>query len=90
MHNAVLVAHLLTELKARSLQFSLASDAFRTGYAALSCLDQSSIDTLKSDRSCVSPTKQAGGKAELVAIIIALVSHLGMNVIAKGVVTAAN
>jgi EAL domain-containing protein (putative c-di-GMP-specific phosphodiesterase class I) len=88
MHNAVSAAHLLTELKARSLQLSITTVAFRTPYSSGSCLYQGLIDILKCDRSCVSPM-QASGKAELVAFIIASVHHLGMNVIAKGVITAA-
>lgn len=78
-------ARAFSELRRLGVQLSL--DDFGTGYSSLSYLHRFPIQTLKIDRSFVSPLDDHGqeSEAEIVRTIIALAHNLGMNVTAEGV-----
>lgn len=75
----------LGRLHAQGLRFSL--DDFGTGYSSLSYLRRFSFDTLKIDRSFVSPLGEDHESAALVRAIVAMAHSLGLKVIAEGVET---
>ncbi len=85
INNADLATDMLYQLKQRKIQ--LCMDDFGTGYSSLSYLHRFPLDTLKIDRSFVSPITAYGQKSEIVRTIISLAHNLGMNVIAEGVET---
>ena len=76
---------MLLKLKERNIH--LCMDDFGTGYSSLSYLHRFPLDTLKIDRSFVSPIQAGGEKSEILQTIITLAHNLGMNAIAEGVET---
>ncbi|MEZ5288169.1 MAG: EAL domain-containing protein [Vicinamibacterales bacterium] len=79
--------HVLTELRELGVRVSI--DDFGTGYCALSYLQAFPLDALKIDRSFVIGLGQGGGQREIVQLVIALASTLGLDVIAEGTETEA-
>ncbi|BAL26765.1 bifunctional diguanylate cyclase/phosphodiesterase [Azoarcus sp. KH32C] len=73
----------LGRLHGRGLRLSL--DDFGTGYSSLSYLRRFSFDTLKIDRSFVSPLCEDLEAAALVRAIVAMAHSLSLKVIAEGV-----
>ena len=76
---------MLLQLKDRNIH--LCMDDFGTGYSSLSYLHRFPLDTLKIDRSFVSPIQAGGEKSEILQTIITLAHNLGMNAIAEGIET---
>ncbi|OCR01677.1 diguanylate cyclase [Oscillatoriales cyanobacterium USR001] len=80
---------MLSQLKARKIQLSI--DDFGTGYSSLSYLHRFPLDTLKIDRSFVSPLGAdgiGGGRPlQIVRAIVTLAHNLGLEAIAEGVET---
>jgi len=80
---------MLSQLKARKIQLSI--DDFGTGYSSLSYLHRFPLDTLKIDRSFVSPLGVGGvggGRPlQIVRAIVTLAHNLGLDAIAEGVET---
>lgn len=76
---------ILGPLHAQGLRFSL--DDFGTGYSSLSYLRRFAFDTLKIDRSFVSPLCEDEEAAALVRAIVAMAHGLSLEVIAEGVET---
>lgn len=87
MENSEEAAVMLKQLKALGVQLSI--DDFGTGYSSLSRLHSFPVNTLKIDRSFVSQMGPEGGNSEIVQAIVMLAQHIGMNVTAEGVETAA-
>ncbi len=85
IQNPVAAKATLNALKSLGIQLSI--DDFGTGYSSLSHLHNFPIDTIKIDRSFVSPMDDAGDHAEIVRSIIMLGANLGKTVIAEGVET---
>lgn len=85
MDNADSATQMLLQLKERQIQ--LCMDDFGTGYSSLSYLHRFPLDTLKIDRSFVSPIKSFRDKSEILQTIVTLAHNLGMNVVAEGVET---
>lgn len=85
MDNADSATKMLLELKERQIQ--LCMDDFGTGYSSLSYLHRFPLDTLKIDRSFVSPINSFRDKSEIVQTIVTLAHNLGMSVVAEGVET---
>ena len=79
------VAATLSGLKEMGIR--LAVDDFGTGYASLSYLHRFPFDTLKIDRSFVSPADNRDGHWQIVQSIIGLAHNLDMVVVAEGVET---
>jgi EAL domain-containing protein (putative c-di-GMP-specific phosphodiesterase class I) len=75
----------LTQLQERGIQISI--DDFGTGYSSLNYLHQLPLDTLKIDRSFVSPTHEGSRNHQIVQTIITLSNQLGMKVVAEGIET---
>lgn len=68
----------------RSTGVHLAIDDFGTGNSSLSYLHRLPFDSLRIDRSFISPVGTNGGEP-IVAAIVALAHNLGMKVVAEGV-----
>lgn len=73
--------------QAQDLGISKSLDDFGTGYSSLSYLHRLPIDTLKIDRSFVSPIGFPGENLEIVRTIINLAHNLGKDVVAEGIET---
>jgi diguanylate cyclase (GGDEF)-like protein len=73
-------------LKEFGVRFSI--DDFGTGYSALSYLTRLPLDQLKVDRSFVQGIGGKKSSALIVETILAMASHLGLEVVAEGVETA--
>ena len=73
---------------ARARGVGIALDDFGTGYASLAYLREYPIDTLKIDRSFITRITHVEFDRQLVAGILALGVHLGLDVTAEGVETS--
>ena len=70
----------------RELGVRVALDDFGTGYSSLSYLQTLTVDTLKIDKSFLTPIR-AGQHAPLIAAIVAMAHNLDLAVVAEGVET---
>jgi len=84
MHNTPLVSQILEKLKERGI--SLCIDDFGTGYSSLSYLRYLPIDTVKIDRSFLTPNIDHKNY-DILKAIIDLVHSLGLSAIAEGIET---
>ncbi len=73
----------LADLRARG--FSVVLDDFGTGYSSLSYLESFPIDTLKIDRSFVSPLGVSDAPTAVVTAILGMARALDIDVVAEGV-----
>lgn len=73
----------LRELK--TLGVTLALDDFGTGYSSLACLHQMPVDTVKIDRSFVSPSETSSHHRVLIEATIRVAQSLGMSTVAEGI-----
>lgn len=76
---------ILKQLRERNIRLSI--DDFGTGYSSLSYLHSFPVNTLKIDRSFISPINEDPKTLGLVPVILSLVQTMGMNVIAEGIET---
>lgn len=76
---------ILSELKAVGVRLSI--DDFGTGYSSLSRLQYLPIDTVKIDRSFITPLDEKTASREIVRTIILLAHAIGLRVVAEGVET---
>jgi diguanylate cyclase (GGDEF)-like protein len=76
-------AGILEQIK--QLGVGLACDDFGTGYSSLSSLRNLPFDTLKIDRSFVTPNSEDGRAAVILEAIITLAHNLGLAIVAEGV-----
>jgi diguanylate cyclase (GGDEF)-like protein/PAS domain S-box-containing protein len=86
MERPEVVSTMLQEL--RQLGVKLSIDDFGTGYSSLAYLQRFPADTLKIDRSFVSPMGNLGENSEIARTIVTIGHNLGMRVVAEGVETA--
>lgn len=73
----------LRQLKA--LGVTLALDDFGTGYSSLACLHLMPVDTVKIDRSFVSPSETSNHHRVLIEATIRVAQSLGMSTVAEGI-----
>jgi diguanylate cyclase (GGDEF)-like protein len=78
----------LRALKALGVRVHL--DDFGMGYSSLGVLDRLPLDAVKIDRAFVSAMDREQRFAQLVRTIIALAKHIGVDIIAEGVVNDAH
>ena len=76
---------LLQAVRSRGVRLGL--DDFGTGHSALAYLQRFPVDTLKVDRSFVHRLSEGGEAEGIVGTIVALATHLGLDVVAEGVET---
>ena len=76
---------ILSELKAVGVRLSI--DDFGTGYSSLSRLQYLPINTVKIDRSFITPLDEKTASREIVRTIILLAHAIGLRVVAEGVET---
>jgi EAL domain-containing protein (putative c-di-GMP-specific phosphodiesterase class I) len=73
----------MRQLKKMGFTFSI--DDFGTGYSSLAYLKQMPVDSIKIDRSFVSNMHENSADMQIVSSIIAMVTKLGMTVVAEGI-----
>ena len=86
IQNLEMTAELLKQIKAREVCVSI--DDFGTGYSSLSYLHQLPFDSLKIDRTFISPAGIDNRSQIIAESIITLSNLLKLNVIAEGIETA--
>lgn len=86
MERPEMVSTMLKELRTVGVKLSI--DDFGTGYSSLAYLQHFPADTLKIDRSFVSPMGSRGENSEIARTIVTIGHNLGMRVVAEGVETA--
>ena len=86
MERPEVVSTMLKELRRTGVKLSI--DDFGTGYSSLAYLQRFPADTLKIDRSFVSPMGSRGENSEIARTIVTIGHNLGMRVVAEGVETA--
>ena len=69
----------------REIGAQIAIDDFGTGYSSLSYLNKFPIDTLKVDRSFITPMLTDAGSDKILKAVGGLAHALGMNIVAEGV-----
>ena len=87
MEDAEEIIGKMCSLKRHGVCFSL--DDFGTGYSSLSYLKRLPLDQLKIDQSFVRDVTVDANDAAIASTIVALAHHMGLDVIAEGVETAA-
>lgn len=85
MDNFDYAKHILQEIQSRNITISL--DDFGTGYSSLSYLHILPLNTLKIDRSFVTPIETHPEKSAIVKAIVTLAHNLSLDVIAEGIET---
>lgn len=87
MENLATAADKLARLRAEGICFAL--DDFGTGYSSLAYLQELPLDYVKIDRSFVQRIGDGDAGEGIIEAVLAMASHLGLDVIAEGVETEA-
>ena len=85
VENVASMRNLLAQLKVKGVHLRI--DDFGTGYSCLSYLHQLPVDSLKIDRTFVSPSTPDSRNLVIAESIVALSNLLGLNTIAEGIET---
>lgn len=85
IQNIAMTCDLLNQIKARGVRLSI--DDFGTGYSSLRYLHQLPVDTLKVDRSFISPIVADARNQVIAESIVALSNLLEIKAIAEGIET---
>jgi diguanylate cyclase (GGDEF)-like protein len=85
INESITIPRVLDQIRESGISLSI--DDFGTGYSSLAYVQRFPFQTVKIDRSFVTPLDKAGGENQLVGAIVAMAQALGLSTIAEGVET---
>lgn len=85
INESITIPRVLDQIRESGVSLSI--DDFGTGYSSLAYVQRFPFQTVKIDRSFVTPLDKADGENQLVGAIVAMAQALGLSTVAEGVET---